>query len=224
MWEEMLARRVARALPPHIADSDQEMIAAEAAENAIRQTLSLAGIAGVVLLVLAGTMLYIYLPFQQNSQGRSEPPKAARELAVDEAKLHQANEDLQQKLDDVTKELQGKVSALEGQVADLTTKLRAAESSAAKEERQPKAAMETPESLRPVTGFGRTGVATRPPSAYLCGDGRSVRDPTECRRTASPAASEVRPAPPSVYQCGDGRTARNPAECKATASPLEPRR
>jgi ABC-type nickel/cobalt efflux system permease component RcnA len=223
MGEGMLARMVARAIPPHITDADQQRIAAEAAENAIRQTAWFAGIAGVLLLVLAGTMLYRYLPVQQNRQVRSEPSKAANEVAADESKLHQTDEDVQQKLEDVTKELQGKVSTLEGQVAELTTKLRAAQKSTAGEERQANAAKETPESLRQVAGFGRAGVATRPPSVYQCGDGRTARDPSQCRDTASPAASEVRAAPTGVYQCGDGRTTHNPAECKATASPLDPR-
>src|SRR5574341_404210 len=214
MWEGMMARMVARAMPPHITDSDQERMAAEVAENAIRQTAWVAGIAGVLLVALAGTMLYRYLPLQLSSPGRSERSKAASEPALDESRLRQANEDLQKKLDDVTKEFQGKVSALEGQVADLTTKLHAAQNLTVGGQRKAEATREAPESLRHVAGSSGMRVATRSPGVYQCGDGRTARDPAGCQNTASPTASEVRAVPPGVYQCGDGRTARDPAECK----------
>jgi hypothetical protein len=135
------------------------------------------------------------------------------------AELRQENEDLQKKLDDVTREFQGKVTALEARVADLTTKLRAAENVTAGGQEQARAETETPLSLRHVIGSGGTRVAARPPSVYQCGDGRSVRNPAECRNIPSPAAPEIRRAPPSVYQCGDGRTARDPAGCMNTANP-----
>jgi hypothetical protein len=219
MLEGMLARMVARAMPPHITDSDQERIAAEAAENAIRQTAWFAGILGVILLALAGGMLYRSLPGQQSSQGPSEPSKAAIERGAEESNLRQENEDLQKKLDDVTKEFQGKMTALEGQVADLTAKLHAAQNLAASEQRQAEAAKEKPESLRQMAGSSGMRVSARPPGAYQCGNGRTARDPARCQNTASPAASAVRAAPPGVYQCGDGRTARDPAGCKSSASP-----
>ncbi|HSB81126.1 MAG TPA: hypothetical protein VLM91_20285, partial [Candidatus Methylomirabilis sp.] len=80
---------VARALPPNVTDPNQERIAAETAENAIRQTAWVAGIVGVLVLTLAGTVLYRYLPMQQNSQGRSEPLKPASEVVAEESQLRQ---------------------------------------------------------------------------------------------------------------------------------------
>ena len=219
MWEELMGWMVARAMPPYITDSEQERIAAETAENAIRQTARFAGILGVILLAVAGGMLYRSFPSQQSSQGRTEPTKATSERGVEESNLRQENEDLQKKLDEVTKEMQGKVSALEGQVADLTTKLHAAQNSSAGEQGQESAAKEMPESLRHVAGSSGRPVAERPPSVYQCGNGRTARSPAECKSTASPAASEVPATPPSIYQCGDGRTAYDPAGCKNSASP-----
>jgi uncharacterized protein HemX len=174
-------------MPPYITDSEQERIAAETAENAIRQTARFAGILGVVLLAVAGGMLYRSLPGQQGSQGRPDASKVAIEAVVKESSLLQENEELQKKVEDVTKELQGKVSALEGQVADLTTKLHAAQTSSAGEQRQAMAAKERPESLRRVAGSSGMRVAARPPSAYRCGDGRTARDPAGCKNSASPS-------------------------------------
>jgi hypothetical protein len=223
MGEGMLARMVARAIPPHITDADQQRIAAEAAENAIRQTAWFAGIAGVLLLALAGTMLYRYYPIQQNIQVRTQPSKAANELAVDESKLHQTDEDVQQKLDDVTKELQGKVSALEGQVTELKTRLETAKESSASGHMQAEAPKQVTQPARQAAGLVKTRAPAPSRSLYQCGDGRTAGDPTQCRDTASPAAPEMGGAPSGVYQCGDGRAAPDPAECKSTASPLEPR-
>ncbi|HSB67929.1 MAG TPA: hypothetical protein VLT62_01155 [Candidatus Methylomirabilis sp.] len=219
MREGIFARMVGRALPPHVTDPNQKRIAAEAAENAIRQTAWFAGIVGVILLAVAGGMLYRHLPIRPSSPGVSEPSRAASELRGEVAKLRQENEDLQQKLDDMTQEFQGKVIALEGQVADLTTKLHAAEDSTAGEPAQPSAVQETPLSLRQVIGSAGTRATARSTGPYQCGDGRSARDPSGCRNTATPATPEVRRAAPGVYQCGDGRTARDPSGCMNTATP-----
>jgi hypothetical protein len=222
MWEGILDRMVARAMPPNLTDPDHERIAAEAAENAIRQTAWLAGIAGILLLVLAGTMLYRYLPVQQISQARSESSKVVSELAAEESKLHQTNDNLQQKLDDVTKEFQGKVSALEGQVAELRTKLETAKAPSATGQAPTEVSKPAPRLPGQKAGLAKTRVPAAFLGLYQCGNGRSVRNPAQCRDTESPAASEVDATPPGLYQCGDGRTARDPAECKATVSPLEP--
>ena len=187
MGEGMFARMVERAVPPQVTDSNQKRIAAEAAENAIRQTAWFAGIVGVILLVVAGGMLYRPLPSLQSSPVVSERSRAAGALGGEVATLRQENEDLQKKLDDVTQEFQGKVTALEARVADLTTKLRAAENTTAGGQGQASAEKETPLSLRPVTGSGGTRAAARLPGVYQCGDGRTVRDPAGCMSSATPS-------------------------------------
>jgi hypothetical protein len=226
MLKRILDRMVERAMPPYIDDPDQERIARDAAETAIRQTARVAGVTGLIfyliLFVVIAAILYVYFPPWQISQGPSEATRAAPQArAEDNAKLRQSIEDLQKKLDsiedlqknldDVTKErntLQGKVADLEGQAAELNSKLQAAKVLAA-----PK---DAPQPAKPATGPARTPALASRPSAYKCGDGRSVRNPAECKPTSA-AAPGLFPSAPSTYQCGDGRTVRDPAECKPPA-------
>jgi outer membrane biosynthesis protein TonB len=51
---------------------------------------------------------------------------------------------------------------------------------------------------------------TAPPNTYVCGDGRTVTNPAQCRPTAEPSNTA-----PNTYLCGDGRTVMNPAQCRA---------
>ncbi len=248
MFQRILDRMVERAVPPFIEDPAQERIAVEAAENGIRQTAWVAGLAGGFLLAVIAGMLYLYLPSQQIALGPTAATRAAPQpgaekdanlrhpvedlqktldevtqerdtlqgkvtdlegqVAEVKSKLRHPSEDDQRKLDDVTKErdtLQGKLAVLEGQVAELNRKLKAAQALAA-----PKNA---PQLAKQATRPARAPVVASRPSSYQCGDGRTVRNPVECKpaHTAAPGPS---PSTPSTYQCGDGRTVRNPAECK----------
>ncbi len=151
MFRGFVARMVERAVPTYFRDPQEEEITRDVAEYAIRQTARVAGIAGATLFVVIAVILFMYFP----------------------------REDLQKKLDAVTKErdtLQGKVTVLEGQVAELNSKLQAANALAA-----PK---DAPRPTKQATGPVRTPVLARPPRAYRCGDGRTVRNPAECKPAA----------------------------------------
>jgi len=209
MLQRIVEWMVERAMPPFIEDPAEQRIAEEAAESGIRQTTRLAGIAGGILFVVMAAMLYMYLPSQQTSLGPSEATRATPEPgAENDANLHQPSEDMLRNLDGVTKErdtLQGKLTVLEGQVAELTSKLQAANALAApKVARQP---------AKQATRPARTPVLTSRPSTYQCGDGRTVPNPASCKSAGASAAGALL-GPPSSYQCGDGRTVRDPAECK----------
>jgi polyhydroxyalkanoate synthesis regulator phasin len=132
--------------------------------------------------------------------------QAAKALGA--PKLRQSVQELHKKLDAVTRErdtLQGRVAALEGQVAGLDSKLPAAKGVASPTDtRQP---------TRPATGPASASIPGSRPSAYQCGDGRTVRNPAACKPPYAPASEDLL-SRPSAYQCGDGRTVRNPAACK----------
>jgi hypothetical protein len=216
MLKRIVNRMVERAMPPYIGDPDHERIARDAAETAIRQTARVAGVTGLIiylmLFAVIAAILYMYFPPEQISQGPSKATRAAPEARAEEnAKLRQSIEDLQRKLDGVTKELhtfQGKVAALEGQGAEIDRKLQAA--------RVLPAPKDAPRPTRQATTPARTPVLQSRPSTYHCGDGRTVRDPTECEPENATALG-LFPRAPSTYQCGDGRTVRDPTECVPAA-------
>jgi hypothetical protein len=180
MFEGFVARMVDRAVPTYFRDPAEEDLTREVAEYAIRQTARVAGIAGVTLFVVIAVILFMYFPRQWIGQGAREATRAAPQPGAEhDANLRQLNEDLQKKLDGVTKErdtLQGKLTVLEGQVAKLTSKLQAANALAA-----PK---DAPRPTKQATGPVRTPVLASPSSAYRCGDGRTVRNPAECKPAA----------------------------------------
>lgn len=216
MLKRIVNRMVERAMPPYIDDPDHERIARDAAETAIRQTARVAGVTGLIiyliLFVVIAAILYVYFPPEQISRGPSEATKPAHQARAEEnTKLRQSVEDLQSKLDGVTKELdtlQGKLAALEGQGAELDRKLQAA--------RVLPAPKNAPQSTKQATTPARTPVLESRPSTYQCGDGRTVRDPTECEPENATALG-LFPRAPSTYLCGDGRTVRDPAECEPAA-------
>jgi hypothetical protein len=190
MFERILGWMVERAMPRYLDDYEQEKIAEEAAENAIRQTARLAAVAGVILLALIVVALYRYLPGEQVSQVPPIVTEAVRQPempATDDSTIRRASEELQKKLDGVTKErdaLKGKVTGLEGQMAELNRKLQAAEKSQAPEKSQVAEKSSGPaEALRPAKQrkepIGARVVASRR-STYECGDGQVVRDPLKC--------------------------------------------
>lgn len=219
MFEGFVTRMVDRAIPTYCRDPEEESLARDVAEYAVRQTARVAGIAGVsagiagvTLFVMIAVILYMYFPRQWTGQRPSEVTSAAPPARAEEdAKLPQANGDLQTKLDDVTKErdtLQGKLTASEEQVAELNKKLQAAQAVAV-----PKI---TPQPAKKVTGSFRTPVLASRPNTYRCGDGRTVRNAAACL-PANTSAPGVVSSPASAFKCGDGRTVRNPAECKPAA-------
>ncbi len=100
MWNKLLNRMVDSAIPPFLTSEDQERVAAEAAENGIRQTLRRAFIAGVVLVVLIAALLYLYLPGLSTSLGQAvkAASQATSQLGSENQKLRQENEDLQKEI------------------------------------------------------------------------------------------------------------------------------
>ena len=54
----IMDRMVERAIPPDVEDPDQERIAEEAAENAIRHVVTIACIAGLVVFAALAALLY----------------------------------------------------------------------------------------------------------------------------------------------------------------------
>jgi polyhydroxyalkanoate synthesis regulator phasin len=227
MLQRIMDWMVERAMPPFIEDPAEQRIAEEAAESGIRQTTRLAGIAGGILFVVMAAMLYMYLPSQQISLAPSESTRAAPEPeAENDANLHQPSEDMLGKLDGVTKErdtLQGKLTVLEGQVAELTSKLQAAKALAASKLHQP--SEELQKKLDGVTKERDTlqGKMTdlEGQVAELNGKLQTAKvlaarkhTPQPPRQATSPARTPVLASRPGTYQCGDGRTVRNPAACK----------
>jgi polyhydroxyalkanoate synthesis regulator phasin len=226
MLERIVDWMVKRAMPPFIEHPDQERIAEEAAENGIRQTARFAGIAGGILVVMAA-MLYMYLPSQQSSLGPSEVTRATPgQGAEHDANLRQPIEDLQKELDGVTKErdtLQGKLTVLEGQVAELNSRLQTADALATSKLRQP--SEELQKKLDGVTKERDTlqgkltvlegQVAELTSKLQTANALAAPKDaPRRTKQATSATRTPVLASRPSTYQCGDGRTVRNPAACK----------
>ncbi len=183
MFRGFVARMVERAVPTYFRDPEEEEITRDVAEYAIRQTVRVASIAGVTLFVVIAVilfMLFMYFPRQWIGQGTWGATRAAPQPGAEhDANLRQLNEDLQTKLEEVTQErntLQGKVAELEGQAAEVSRQRQAAKVLAA-----PKV---TPPPTRQATRPAGTPVRASRPSTYPCGDGRTVRDPTECEPAA----------------------------------------
>ncbi len=265
MWDEIVERMVARAMPPDL-DPEQERIAAEAAENGIRHTLRVAVLLGILLVVAIGAALYRYgySPDQSNNHRpadlskvagqlgakntassevevpvapvspvsadqhadqttpppQPEVPGSASRLGGEDTHIRQGNEALQKenealqrKLNAMTQSqqsLQAKVTAMEGQLANLAKQPQAATDQATPEVASPSPAAAS----RAARDKGRVTPKSR--SGYTCGDGRNVQDPAHCRGVR--AAPEAPAAKAGTYECGNGRTARDPAECKAAGN------
>jgi hypothetical protein len=216
MWGRILDRMVEHAIPPDVENPEQERIAEEAAENAIRHTLSVAGIAGVILFAaFAAALLYGLPPSQQIVQA---PPKAAGVTAsvdVDDAKLRLAKEEAERKLDQVTidrDKLQSKVADLARQVAEAKqsqpTKAAALPQDTSERNRlQGKVA----DLERQVADLTKTLQATKKEAVP---ENTAPMSKATTGPTKTPAVASARGA----YQCGDGRTVRNPAACRAAST------
>ena len=227
MLRRILDRLVERSIPPFTTDDENRRLAEEAAENGIRQTARLMGsIAGAILVIASAVVFYRFSPFQQIIRGPleivgvSNQPAVSGTPGVEEAKIRQALEDsekklddanneLQKKLDELTKErdaLQSKVGDLERQVTELTTKPQAlaeADLPASRHASQPS---------KRVAADASPSLAIPHQNTYTCGDGRVLRNPYGCRQAHTPALEESA-TPRAIFQCGDGRTVRNPSLC-----------
>jgi hypothetical protein len=114
----IMDRMVERAIPPDVEDRTQERIAQEAAENAIRQVVTVAGIAGVFVFAALAALLYGYLPSWQLVHGASQPSKVANRVGPDAAKLLQANEE-NEEAEGKFQQVVAERDTLQGKVADL---------------------------------------------------------------------------------------------------------
>jgi outer membrane murein-binding lipoprotein Lpp len=207
-------RMVARAIPPDVEDPAQERIAEEAAENAIRHVVTIAGIAGVVVVAVFAALLYGVLPSWQVGPTASQPSGVAARVAVEVAKLRETVEESERKLQHVVTErdtLQGKVAELERRMEDLPKPPPQAASTAPvapDPAEQNRLQGKVSDLERQVADLTQKLEATR---AAPVAD-RSVHTP----KPARPSNPPVSAAPRLAYRCGDGRTVRDPATCKAT--------
>jgi hypothetical protein len=115
----LLDRLVARAMPPNLPDPEQEHVAAEAAENAIRQVGRMAAVAGVVLLALSGALLY-YSVAGLRAAALAQASRIAA-LEAESGAAREANATLRQQLDAAAKEAAG----LRSETADLQARIAA---------------------------------------------------------------------------------------------------
>ncbi len=204
MWNGIMARLVARAIPPGITDPDQERVAGEAAENGILSVLRFSVcIVAILLTALAGLFYQDFLRRQVTPEPR-QVARASSQVEAD-AMLHQTDvlsksEDAQNKLDALIKSqdaVQGKVSDLEKQVADLTSRLRESD------KLQP--VTDSAESRKGSAASKKT--ATRVDAENLSA-GAGPRGDTKVEK----------PSAPATYVCGDGRTVRDPGVCKTVSA------
>jgi hypothetical protein len=111
-------------------------------------------------------------------------------------------------------ELQKERDALRGKVADLERRL------ASVSEKAP-ATPAAPEAPAPPGKVASPPVRAKAPAGprgvYVCGDGRTVRDPANCKARPS-SASPSAGFRPGTYLCGDGQAVRDPAACRSSAS------
>lgn len=225
---------VERAIPPDIDSPAQERIAVEAAENGIRQTATLFGVAGAIVFAVLVALLYRPSPPAPIRQApATEVLAAAGRLDAEEmAALRQAKEESEKQLADVTKErdtLQGKIIALERRAAEMDGRAQVAEHTAESRGARRMSKTAEPQDTRSMSKTAppptTTRVASNPGAPYRCGDGRTVRSPAACGRagrTPAPTPApepEIPMSPPSAYYCGDGRTVPNPEACTPARVP-----
>jgi cytoskeletal protein RodZ len=233
MLDKLVSRLVERAVPANLGDPHQEWIASEAAENAVHATARLAVLLGVLIaLAVAGVLYYAWIPVAAMVERAPQPTDAVKALSADNARLLQANAELQRKLDDTAQErdaLQGKVTAAEKAraetspapqpIAQAETPAQAPAQPAAQPVAKKPRPAEPAEARRAKPAPAPEAVLTIPHDRFQCGDGRTVRDPAACRAAGSASQARVEPAPRDSFQCGDGRSVRDPAECRAAAPP-----
>ncbi len=117
----LIDRVVLRVMPPNVTDPKERAVAAKAAENVIRQVGTFVVLAGVLLLILTGVLMYYW-----SSSTRTATAAHAAKIAVLEAetaKLREANRALQQQLEQAVQKqavLRGEAAALQSQLEALT--------------------------------------------------------------------------------------------------------
>ena len=216
MFGRIMDRMVERAIPPDVEDQAQERVAAEAAENAIRHVVAIAGITGVFVVAVLAALFYTFLPSWQVGPATSQPSGIAARVAVEVAKLRETVEESERKLQHVVTErdaLQGKVAELERRLGELTKpQPQAAGAAPAAQDpaEQNRLQGKVGELERQVADLTQQLQATR---AAAVAD-RSARTPKPAKPSGTPVSAEPRLA----YRCGDGRTVRDPATCKATGT------
>jgi polyhydroxyalkanoate synthesis regulator phasin len=214
----IMDRMVERAIPPDVDDPDQQRIAEEAAENAIRHVVTISGIAGVLVVAALAALLYGFLPSRQVVHGPSQPSEVAARVETEDAKLRQATEEWEGKLQQVVTErdaLQGKVADLERKLGDLSKPQPAAAIAGAVAQdpaERNRLQGKVRDLERQVADLTQKLQATRPAAVA----DRNARIPKPARSSNPPVSAEPRLA----YRCVDGQTVRDPATCKATVPAL----
>jgi hypothetical protein len=239
MVGRILDRMVERSIPPFAADDENRRLVEEAAENGIRLTLRVVGIACVILIVASAAVFFKFSPGfpaiwrlpeivrSSGQPGRTEAPggKEAmlRQALEDADKMRDdASKDSQKQLEETKQESEKKLNAmtkdrdaLQAKVNDLEQRVTelTTKLQARADRDLPAPRQASQPSARAAAPAGAAVLAIPRPNSYVCGDGRVLRNPTGCRPAHEPAAVDVA-TPRTSFQCGDGRVVRDPVLCK----------
>jgi hypothetical protein len=233
MFEGFVARMVDRAMPPNFRDPEEENLARDVAEYAIRRTARVAGtagvtagIAGVTLVVVIAVILYMYFPRQWIGQRPSEMTRAAPQSGAEaNAMLRQAIEDLQKRLDIYFPLLQ--VSPGPPEATSAAPQARAEEHAKLRQaledlQKQLDDVTKERDTLQGKVAAlqGQAAALDRklPAAKALTARKAAPRPPGQATR---PARTPALASGPSTYACGDGRTVQDPAECKPASASEE---
>ena len=248
MWDKLFGWMVARSMPQDLTDPHQELIAAEAAENGIRQAVRLTALAAGVLLLLVLALVYGTFPLSAAPhRAAMVAAEAAKKLGAENASLIQANADLQKKIDELTRESDGFRGQLIEAGKQLAT-LRAARPTAESPGKETAVATGSQPPPRTETVASTAERPAEPPAKDPVPAGAKERasvtvqeakpapkpEPHAVKKVAAPRRARSRTAmtsQPGAYQCGDGRPTRDPARCgmvagvpAEVAEDLDPRR
>jgi hypothetical protein len=220
---KLLDRMVRRAVPPNLADAEQERIAAEAAENALRSVAWLTIVPSLLLLAVLALLARRDVPALQASPPPSTASQTARVLSSENAELRLGAEALQKRLDELTRERE----ELYNRVADLqkrTTDVPASQASPSPAGAPP-AGAGAPPPQQPVAQPAPPK-PTEPPAAEHPTPKPTPHGPAPTRVAAAPrsapapAAASAPPMAPAAaslpsYLCRDGRTVHQASDCEA---------
>jgi hypothetical protein len=217
----IMDRMVERAIPRDVADAEQERMAQEAAESAIRQSVVIAGIAGLLVFVGFATLLYAFLPSREVIPETSQPSTVAPQVEIrDDMKLRQAKEEADNALDRVVRErdtLQQKITDLERRLMDSTRESSTAKTAAV--------AQDTAERARLQGKIGDLERQVADLSQKLqaaIASARTDSGTSLSRPRSRPAQTQRTLESPTIYRCGDGRSVRDPASCTGVAETPRP--
>ncbi len=241
---QLLDRMVKRAVPPNLADPEQERIAAEAAENGIRSVTWLIAFPCLIVLVVSGFLAARGVQFtSQPSPPNGAASQAARELSSENAQLRVSADTLQRTIDELTKErevLYGRIVDLQRRIGDAGAPQQvSATQSAPPEEASQTAPKETPTASaqresQPAQAHAGPAAQTPPRSKSAASSGTADARPAKEAPHAqvasvkpdappptkapqphtAPAARPQLTAAPPGYKCRDGQTVNNAAECE----------